>query len=98
MAITYQTTIVITTPHTISTNDEVVFVNVPLPTNIILPANPPCGRVFYIKDYSGNSLTNPITITGTGGDTIDGASFAILNVGYSHIQLVYDGTNWKTIG
>ena len=51
----------------------------------------------YIKDYSGQAQKNPITITSAGGKTIDGVSFAILNGGYSHIQVVYDGTNWKTI-
>jgi len=54
-------------------------------------------RSFYIKDYSGTAQTNPITITSAGGKTINGVSFAILNGGYSHIQVVYDGTNWKTI-
>jgi hypothetical protein len=52
---------------------------------------------FYIKDYSGNAKTNPITITSAGGKLIDGVSFALLNRGYAHIQVVYDGTNWKTI-
>lgn len=53
-------------------------------------------RSFYIKDYSGTSQTNPITIT-SGGKTIDGVPFALLCGGYSHIQVVYDGMNWKII-
>ena len=54
-------------------------------------------RSFFIKDFSGNAKTNPITITSAGGKTIDGVSFAIINSGYCHIQVVYDGTNWKII-
>lgn len=55
-------------------------------------------RSFYIKDYSGTSLKNPITITSAGGKLINGVTFAIINGGYSHIQVVYDGTNWMSIG
>jgi hypothetical protein len=54
-------------------------------------------RSFYIKDFSGTAVTNPITITSAGGKTIDGGSFALINGGYAHIQVVYDGTNWKII-
>lgn len=54
-------------------------------------------RSFYIKDFSGTAATNPITITSAGGKTIDGGSFALINGGYAHIQVVYDGTNWKII-
>jgi hypothetical protein len=52
---------------------------------------------FYIKDYSGDAKTNPIFITASGGATINGESFAILNVNYSHIQVIWDGSNWQTI-
>ena len=95
------TTIVTTTPYNISNNDDVIFVNIISgPASIILPSTGNDGskkRSFYIKDYSGTSSTNPITITSAGGKTINGVSFAMLNGGYSHIQVVYDGTNWMTI-
>lgn len=98
MAITYTTKIVTATPYTATNNDEVLFINVPSISSVILPVIPgEDKRSYYIKDYSGNAKINPIIITATGGRTIDGASFAILNSGYSHIQVIYDGTNWKTI-
>jgi hypothetical protein len=101
MAINYQTRTVTTTPNTITTNDEIIFSNVASPSSLILPtlgsSSENTGRSFYIKDFSGNSKTNPITITAPSGKTIDGAAFAILNTQYSHILLTYDGTNWKTI-
>jgi hypothetical protein len=99
MTITYKTRIITTTPYVVVDDDEVIFINVPGPANVILPSLPDSEdkRAYYIKDYSGLSKTNPITITSNGGKTIDGVSFAMLNGGYSHIQVVYDGTNWKTI-
>ena len=105
MSVNLTTRIVTTTPYTILVADDVIFVNVTSgPAFIILPANGNNGgddngtkRSFYIKDYSGTSQTNPITITASGGKLINGVSFAMLNGRYSHIQVIYDGTNWMTI-
>jgi hypothetical protein len=101
MSVNLITKIVITTPYNILNNDDVIFADSTSgPMSIILPSTGNDGskrRSFYIKDYSGTSLTNPITITSAGGKTINGVSFAMLNGGYSHIQVVYDGTNWMTI-
>jgi hypothetical protein len=102
MSVNLSTRIVNTTPYTVVNNDDVLFVNVTSgPASIILPASGSDDskkRSFYIKDYSGTSLTNPITITAAGGKTINGVPFAMLNGAYSHIQVIYDGTNWMTIG
>ena len=98
MALNYKTVKVTATPYTTTNADEVVFVNVTTnPASIILATPSDAGRSIYIKDYSGTSLKNPITITAASGKLINGVSFAILNGGYSHIQVVYDGTNWMTI-
>ena len=106
MSINLTTRIVTTTPYIILVADDVIFVNVTSgPASIVLPvisasSSDDSGgtkRSFYIKDYSGTSLTNPITITAAGGKLINGVSFAIINGGYAHIQVVYDGTNWMTI-
>lgn len=104
MSLNLTTRIVTTTPYTIVVSDEVILVNITSgPSSIKLPSITTGGdddnvnRSFYIKDYSGTSLLNPITITANGGKLINGVSFAILNGGYSHIQVVYDGKNWMTI-
>jgi len=99
MSISLQTNIITTTPYTIAVANTVLFMKVNGAASVILPTGSAgdCGRSYYIKDYSGLSLTNPITITASGGRLIDGSSFAILNTGYSHIQVVSDGTNWFTL-
>lgn len=99
MALNYTTTFVVTTPFTISGGEEVLLIDLPTPASVILPtgAGVHAGRAYYIKDYSGLAKQNPITITAAGGKTIDGGPTAFLGVGYSHIQVVYDGTNWMTI-
>jgi hypothetical protein len=99
MSITYNTRTITTTPATIDKDDEVIFSNVTTASSLVLPSlsGGNTGKTYYIKDFSGNSKINPITITAPSGKTIDGASFAILNTPYSRVLLTYDGTNWKSI-
>ena len=98
MAINYFLNVVTTSPYAIKETDEVVFVNVPATASVVLPAVEVGKNTgYYIKDFSGNASKNPIFITATGGATINGVSFAILNVNYSQIQVIWDGANWQTI-
>jgi hypothetical protein len=101
MSLNLQTTIVTTSPYTINSSDTLILVNRNLPSSIILPSlssgEGNKGKSFYIKDYSGTSSNNPITITAANARLINGISFAMLNGNYSHIQIAYDGTNWMTI-
>ena len=100
MSLLLETNIVTISPYNVINSDTVIFVNRNSPSTVILPllvGDDHCGRSFYIKDFSGTSTVNPITITASGGKLINGVSFAILNGAYSHIQVVYDGTNWMTI-
>jgi hypothetical protein len=80
-------------------HSTVFLVNRSAPSSIILPSlsNDDDGKSFYIKDASGTSTSNPITITAPGSKKINGVAFAMLNGAYSHIQVIYDGTNWLTI-
>lgn len=98
MTINYKLNVVTTTPYLIKPTDELVFVNVPSASSVVLPAIAGGKNTgYYIKDYSGNASVNPIFITASGGATINGVSFAILNVNFSHIQVVWDGANWQTL-
>jgi hypothetical protein len=98
MTINYDIKTVTTTPYTLLDTDEVVLVNVVGSASIILPTVI-AGKhtAYYIKDTSGQSLLNPITITAVGGATINGIGFALINGNYSHLQVVWDGANWQTI-
>ena len=82
MSLNLTVKIVSTTPYSIANNDDVILVNVTSgPASIILPATGVDGterRSFYIKDYSGTSLINPITITSAGNKTINGVSLLCL--------------------
>lgn len=51
------------------------------------------GRVYIIKDATGQSNTNNITLVTSGSDTVDGASSQILNSGYGSWMVVTDGVN-----
>lgn len=100
MSLNLQTQIVTTSPYTINKDDTLILVNRTSPSSVILPSlsgDSNAGKSFYIKDFSGTSKTNPITITAPSNKTINGVSFAMLNGAYSHIQLAYDGTNWVTV-
>jgi uncharacterized delta-60 repeat protein len=55
---------------------------------ITLPASPTDGKVFKIKDKSGNALTNNITINGNSYN-IDGSSTALINTNYGHVELTF---------
>lgn len=101
MSLNLQTQVVTTSPYTINKDDTLILVNRTSASSIILPtmgnSDGEKGKSFYIKDASGTSTTNPITITAPSSKTINGVSFAMLNGAYSHIQVAYDGTNWVTI-
>lgn len=98
MSITYFTRIVTKSPYTPTINDEILLVNVPGITSIVLPLI--AGdekRSYIIKDHSGLAKQNPIKITALGNKTIDNWPFAMIASGHGCIKVVYDGTNWKTI-
>ena len=101
MSLSLNTVVVTTSPYTMNKDDTLFLVNRTSPSSVILPtmsnSNSEIGKSFYIKDASGTSTTNPITITAPSSKTINGVSFAMLNGAYSHIQVAYDGTNWLTI-
>jgi hypothetical protein len=56
------------------------------------------GRIYIIKDVSGQSETNNITLNRAGSDLIDGASSQVLNSNYGSWMIVGDEvSNWYII-
>lgn len=51
------------------------------------------GRIYIVKDISGESLDNPITVSTSGSDNIDGASSASLNSNYGSWMIIGDGSS-----
>lgn len=55
------------------------------------------GKVFVIKDAVGDAYTLPITVVGTGGETIDGISTYILDTDWGSISIIYNGIEWNVV-
>ena len=89
-------TIVTTTPFNVALTDYFLGVDVASAASVVLPASP-LGTVFIIKDIDGDALTNPITITATGGVLIDGSANATINAPYGALQFVFNGTEWNIV-
>tara|TARA_R100000808_G_scaffold3400_1_gene12167 strand:- start:163 stop:927 length:765 start_codon:yes stop_codon:yes gene_type:complete len=51
------------------------------------------GQTFIIKDEGGAASTNPITVSGSVADTIDGQNQVVLMSPYASIQLYCNGTD-----
>lgn len=51
------------------------------------------GRIYILKDASGLSNTNPITVNRSASDTIDGATSLTIASNYSSTWLIGDGTS-----
>jgi len=64
-------------------------VTITLPTGIL-------GTVYIIKDCFGDAANNPITIQGTGGETIDGTT-ATVNTNFGSITVIFDGAEWSIV-
>lgn len=81
----------------ISPSDTFVYliVDTTATRNITLPlANAvSSGRVYLLKDASGQSNTNNITVTAAGSDTIDGGATLTINSNLSTTMLVTNGSD-----
>lgn len=55
------------------------------------------GKEVIIKDSSGSSSTNTITVQTEGSETIDGESSFVISLDYTSITIVSDGSNWFII-
>jgi hypothetical protein len=62
-------------------------------TTVTLPAGT-LGKIFIIKDSTGDALTNPITVVAT-ASTIDGAATYIIDSPWGSIGLIYNGIEWN---
>lgn len=66
------------------------------PSTVTLPAPVDERAVVGVADLDGFAATNPITVLG-GGNLIDGAASAVLDVDGIHAAFVFDGVEWVRI-
>jgi hypothetical protein len=90
---------VASSPYSATTVDVVMVVDTTAARTIILPAaaTTSAGRIYVVKDGTGLSETNAITINPTGADTIDLQASASLESNFSSVFLISNGINNWTI-
>lgn len=75
-------------------------INTSVPRTITLPSASAVtsGRIYALKDASGLSETNPITLNAAGVDTIDGASAVSIESNWSNTFIIGNGVDgWLII-
>jgi hypothetical protein len=70
----------------------------PITVTLPLAADVAAGRLFVIKDVSGNSETYPLTIAADGADSVDGGTTLVINSNFGAAFLASDGvSNWFAV-
>ena len=91
--VVYNTTLVDEATYTVTDTDYYLGVNYAGPVTITLPVSASSGRILVIKDESGNSANNPITVSGTIDN--DSGGF-ILKLNNGGVQMIYR-SGWRII-
>jgi hypothetical protein len=86
---------VATATYTALSTDYFLCVLTNTPVTITLPTGV-LGTVYIVKDCFGDAANNPITIQGTGGETVDGST-ATINTNFGSLQFVFNGTDWSIV-
>lgn len=82
--------------YAITTTDEIILANASGGgIALTLPTAVGNSRVYTIKKTDASA--NTVTITTTGGQTIDGGASAVLQVQYESVSLVSNNANWFVI-
>jgi len=84
-------------PYTVLSTDCYISADVSAGTiSILLPDAPSTGRVFYVKDSSGNAGANNITITTVGGVvTLDGLTSQLIISNFGSLNFIFNGTSYE---
>ncbi|MEN9724203.1 MAG: hypothetical protein RJB38_2189, partial [Pseudomonadota bacterium] len=87
-----------TSSGTIAVDDSIIAANAATAAfSLTLPsASGIEGRQYIVKKT--DSSANPVTLVGTGSQTIDGASSYLLGLQNQHVSVVSDGNNWVVTG
>lgn len=67
-----------------------------IPITLEFPNSPAQFQYFVVKDRTGNSFTNNITLTTVGGAVlIDGSTSYVINTNYESVELLFNGTSYE---
>lgn len=82
---------------TISSGDDTVFLAVDTSADRIvtlpLASSVVAGRIYIIKDSTGNAFTNNITLAVQGSDTIDGNGSSVIDSGFGSKLIIGNGVD-----
>lgn len=88
-----------TTPVTVSaTSDCTIVTDLTVPGAVAV--NLPAGvtkQFFIVLDGKGDAATNNITVTGNGGQQINGAANLVIDKNRACVVLQFDGTMWRVL-
>lgn len=93
-------TSVTTSNYTITPRDYYIGVNYAGAVTITLPRADRQGKIFVVKDESGEAskgTNRHITVLPTGSDLIDGRDRAILAYDYGSLTFIWKGNSWRVI-
>jgi hypothetical protein len=77
-------------------SDYSVGVNVGSASSVVLPTGTD-GQIFVVFDASGAAATNNITISGSGGQLINGAASYAISTNYGAVSLQFIVSGWTVI-
>lgn len=83
-------------PYTALTTDYLILVDTSSARTINLLGSPTSGRTYVIKDNVGSAAANNITVNGNGSN-IDSAASYTININYSSITVIYNGSTWSLV-
>lgn len=85
-----------TTPQTLQATDTTLLMNVGSASVVNVPTG--VQRQFYaVFDISGAADTNPITVTPSGGQLINGQATYVIRSPRGGLLMQFDGTGWRII-
>jgi hypothetical protein len=95
-SMSFSTRVATTSPQTLQAGDTILGMNVGAPSVVNLPSG--VAKQFYgVGDVSGAAFTNPITITPTGGQLINGQSSYVLRSNFGFVFLHFNGQQWVVV-
>lgn len=84
-------------PYNIQPTDVIISVDTSAARSIILPVPILTGQTFYVKDATGTAGTNTISVTATGGLTIDGIITYAMSTNFEFRGFYYNGSAWSVM-